>query len=145
MVPLVEITLFVQIGGEIGIIGTLLIIVATAAAGAFLIRRQGLAILQEIALCANEGRDVGKHLLHGFLILVAGLLMLTPGFLTDSVGISLAFPAVRQALIAWAGRFIAARAAATASNTRWRGQSASNVIVEGSYVSIDPDKSENRD
>lgn len=100
VVPLIEIALFIQVGGLIGLWPTIAIVIATAAIGTALLRRQGLAALGELQARLSQGRDPGATLAHGALILVAGVLLLTPGFFTDAVGFALLVPPVRAGLIA---------------------------------------------
>lgn len=101
VVPLIEIALFIQIGGVIGLGWTLLIVVATAVLGAALVRAQGLATLGKLQSSINEYGDPTEPLVHGAMILFAGALLLTPGFFTDVVGFSLLVPQVRQAVFVW--------------------------------------------
>jgi UPF0716 protein FxsA len=94
-VPLIEIALFIQVGGLIGLWPTLLIVVLTAVAGTAVVRSQGSRALQDLRQSFSNLSDPTEHLAHGALILLAGALLLTPGFFTDSVGFALLVPAVR--------------------------------------------------
>lgn len=100
-VPILEIALFIQVGGLIGLWPTLAIVVLTAFAGTVLVRGQGLQTLRQLQANLAEGRDPVSPIAHGALILVAGVLLLTPGFFTDAVGLSLLVPQIRAALIRW--------------------------------------------
>jgi UPF0716 protein FxsA len=100
-VPLVEIALFIQIGGWIGLWPTLLIVVLTAIAGTFLVRQQGLRAISDLRGSFSALRDPTEPLAHGAMILIAGALLLTPGFFTDTVGFALLFPPVRSAVYRW--------------------------------------------
>ena len=100
-IPIVEIALFIQVGGWIGLWPTLLIVVVTAILGTFLVRTQGLAALGNIRNNLQSFRDPTESLAHGAMILAAGLLLLTPGFFTDGVGFALLMPPVRSALYLW--------------------------------------------
>lgn len=95
IVPLIEIALFIQIGGLIGLIPTLLIVILTALAGTVLIRSQGLAVMGQLRETMNDLRDPTEPLAHGAMVLFAGALLLTPGFFTDVLGLSLMVPSVR--------------------------------------------------
>lgn len=97
-VPLAEIWLFVVIGGRIGLAPTLLVVVATAVVGSSLVVRQGRGTWEDLIDDLAVGRFPGRTLAHGAMILVAGALLLTPGFLTDAVGFLLLVPAVRESL-----------------------------------------------
>lgn len=94
-VPLIEIALFIQVGGLIGLWPTLLIVVLTAIAGTALVRSQGSKALSDMRQSFSELSDPTEHLAHGAMILVSGALLLTPGFFTDAVGFALLVPAVR--------------------------------------------------
>ncbi len=103
-VPILEIWLFIVVGGEIGIVATLAIVVVTAFVGASLVSRQGKSTWASARLEMAAGGIPGKQLAHGAMILVAGALLLTPGFLTDVVGFSLLVPPVREYVRKWLGR-----------------------------------------
>lgn len=100
-VPLIEIALFIQVGGFIGLWPTLLIVILTAILGSWLVRSQGLLALGQVKQSFNEVRDPTEPLAHGAMILFSGALLLTPGFFTDSVGFALLIPAVRAAVFRW--------------------------------------------
>ena len=99
LVPLVEIGLFIQIGGWLGLWPTLLIVVLTAMLGTYLVRQQGMAELQRLQSSLNDLRDPTGPLAHGAMILACGLLLLTPGFFTDAVGFALLVPGIREVVI----------------------------------------------
>ncbi len=100
-VPIVEIALFIQVGGWLGLWPTLGIVVLTALLGTFLVRAQGLSALRQLQSKLTEFQDPTEALAHGAMILASGLLLLTPGFFTDAVGFSLLIPPVRLALFHW--------------------------------------------
>jgi UPF0716 protein FxsA len=104
-VPLIEIALFIQIGGWIGLWPTLAVVVATAALGTWLVRAQGRMAIGQLRDRFERLDDPTEPLAHGAMILVAGALLLTPGFFTDAVGFALLAPPVRTAVF----RYIAAR------------------------------------
>lgn len=97
-VPLIEIALFIQLGGLIGLWPTLLIVVLTAILGTWLVRTQGLMAMGNLRRSFSELRDPTEPLAHGAMILFAGALLLTPGFFTDAIGFSLLIPPVRSAV-----------------------------------------------
>ena len=101
-VPLVEIALFIQIGGLIGLWPTIAIVIATAVAGTALIRRQGLNTLQRAQQEMDAQRLPVRELFDGICLIFAGAMLLTPGFLTDTVGFALLVPPLRTLL----GRYI---------------------------------------
>jgi UPF0716 protein FxsA len=95
-VPLIEIALFIQIGGFIGLWPTLLIVVVTAIAGTWLVRAQGRLAIGQLQRSFERLDDPTEPLAHGAMILIAGALLLTPGFFTDAVGFALLVPPVRR-------------------------------------------------
>ncbi len=97
LVPLCEIALFIQVGGAIGLGLTLAIVILTAVLGAALVRSQGLLVLSELRDSLHDLKDPTEPLAHGAMILFSGALLLTPGFLTDTIGLSMMVPAVRSA------------------------------------------------
>lgn len=100
-VPLIEIALFIQVGGAIGLWPTLLVVVITALAGTWLVRSQGAQALLRLRRSMSELSDPTESLAHGAMILFAGALLLTPGFFTDAIGFALLVPRVRMAAFAW--------------------------------------------
>jgi len=105
-VPLIEIVLFVEIGGAIGLWPTLAIVVLTAILGTSLMRAQGIMTLNRLQEALATGANPTDPMAQGAMILVAGVLLLTPGFFTDAVGFALLIPPLRAALLRWLiGRF----------------------------------------
>ena len=103
VVPILEIAVFILIGGQIGLGWTLLLIFATAVLGAILLRRQGFVVLEQIREDVNAGQVPAVAMAHGVLIIVAGVLLLTPGFVTDTLGFMLFVPQLRE----WVWRTLA--------------------------------------
>lgn len=97
-VPLIEIALFIQVGGAIGLWPTLLIVILTAVLGTIMIRSQGIAALGRLQSSFQNLQDPTEPLAHGAMILFAGALLLTPGFFTDAIGFALLVPQVRSLL-----------------------------------------------
>lgn len=97
-VPLIEIALFIQVGGAIGLWPTLAIVVVTAILGTWLVRSQGLRAMGQLRSSFSDLRDPTEPLVHGAMILFSGALLLTPGFFTDAVGFALLVPGIRQAI-----------------------------------------------
>lgn len=102
VVPLIEIALFIQIGGMIGLWPTLAIVVLTAILGTWLVQTQGRMAMNNLRNSFSQLDDPSEPLAHGAMILVSGALLLTPGFFTDAVGFALLAPPVRSAVFAWA-------------------------------------------
>jgi len=97
-VPLIEIGLFIQVGGAIGLWPTLIVVVATAMAGTALLRHQGLGALARLQDALNRGEAPLEPVFDGFCLLAAGALLLTPGFFTDGLGFLLFVPGFRRML-----------------------------------------------
>jgi UPF0716 protein FxsA len=142
LVPLIEIALFIQVGGWIGLWPTLAIVVATAVAGTILVRSQGTQALLRLRRSFEEVRDPTEPLAHGAMILFSGALLLTPGFFTDAVGFSLLVPQVRT----WLLKQIKARVSV---QTAWTGPPpepgrrprAEDDVIEGTYEAEDAPRS----
>ena len=98
-VPLIEIALFIQVGGWIGLWPTLGIVVLTAVMGTLLVRSQGAQAMASLRNSFNELNDPTEPLAHGAMILFSGALLLTPGFFTDALGFALLIPAFRKRVL----------------------------------------------
>ena len=96
LVPLVELAILVYLGTIIGALYTVLIVVLTGILGAILTRSQGLAILSRIRINVQRGILPANELFDGALILIGGLLLLTPGIITDIFGLSVLVPQTRR-------------------------------------------------
>ena len=107
-VPLVEIAVFVQVGGWIGLGPTLALVVLTAVLGAWQLRAQGLATLLRARDQIDRGALPARELFDGACLLVAGALLLTPGFVTDAAGFLLFLPPVRDLLRQLLARYVRA-------------------------------------
>ncbi len=95
VVPLVELWVIIQVAGGIGVAETLVLLVGVSLAGAWLVRVQGLGVFRRVQQALGERRLPAAELVDGVLILGAGALMLTPGFITDGVGLLLLIPPTR--------------------------------------------------
>lgn len=137
MVPLIEIALFIQVGGAIGLGMTLLIVIVTAVIGTYLVRAQGAQALGQVRSSFTEMRNPSEALAHGAMILFSGALLLTPGFFTDAVGFALLVPAVRLAVFRWARTRVKVASFATHPQQPHQQQRHSDVI-EGEYAEVDP-------
>ncbi len=98
-VPIFEIYLFLQVGEQLGVGWTLLLIVLTAVIGVWLLRVQGLSTLKRAQQKLQSNELPAHEMLEGLGLLVAGALLLTPGFFTDSIGFLLLFPPTRVWLV----------------------------------------------
>jgi UPF0716 protein FxsA len=102
--PMLELWLLIRVGQVIGAPWTIVIVVLTGAAGAWLAKLQGLMVIMEIQRDVAEGRMPAPRMLDGVMILIAGVLMITPGFVTDAAGFALLVPAVRYSIRQWMRR-----------------------------------------
>jgi len=107
-VPLVEIAVFIQVGGWIGLGWTLVLVVLTAVLGTWQLRAQGLATLLRARGQVERGALPARELFDGACLLVAGALLLTPGFVTDALGFLLFLPPVRDKLRELLARYVQA-------------------------------------
>jgi UPF0716 protein FxsA len=98
LVPALEIYILIRVGALIGPLNTLLTIVLTGILGAYYARQQGFRIIRRIRQKLEEGDLPGNELINGFMLLIGGALLLTPGFLTDLLGLSSIFPPTRDVL-----------------------------------------------
>jgi UPF0716 protein FxsA len=98
VVPLLEIYLLLTVGGQIGVLPTVVLVVLTAVVGMALIRIQGVSTLLRLQEKLRRGEPPAEELMTGAALLVAGALLLTPGFFTDTLGFLLLTPSVRRVL-----------------------------------------------
>jgi UPF0716 protein FxsA len=118
VVPLAEIWVIGQVWGAIGGIETILLLLVVSVLGAMLVKQQGVSVLDRIQRRLESGSMPTDELIDGGLILFAGALMLTPGFITDAVGVLLLLPPSRAVLRSVVGRRFRHRIeAATVSGT----------------------------
>lgn len=103
--PILEIAGFILVGREIGVLATIGLIFLGGIVGSVLLRYQGFGVLSRIQKEVESGRNPGRDIAHGVMILVAGALLLLPGFLSDVLGLALFIPPVRD--FAW--RFLRSR------------------------------------
>lgn len=143
-VPLIEITLFIQVGGAIGLGWTLAIVIFTAFLGTWLVRTQGAMALGQLRSSFSDMRDPTEPLVHGAMILFAGALLLTPGFFTDAIGFSLLIPQARQA----AFKAIRARVNVQSFGTPGSGPAhrpGRDDVIDGEYHEISEDDAKTKD
>ena len=109
IIPIIEIYLLIEIGSMFGAVTAVTLVILTGFLGAFLARMQGLQTLYRIQESLGEGKMPSGELLDALLIVIAGLVLLTPGFLTDSAGFLLLIPATRNFIKYWLRRQIELR------------------------------------
>lgn len=109
IVPVVEIMVLIKVGSWLGLFWTLLLILSTAVIGINILRQQGVAVLTRAGQKLNQGGLPAQELAEGFLLALAGALLITPGLVTDCMGFSLLVPSVRQSLVGAVVKFMQAR------------------------------------
>lgn len=100
-VPVIEIYLLIQVGSVIGALNTIGLVIGTAILGAFLLKRQGLSTYARVQETMRRGEVPAIEMLEGIILLVAGALLLTPGFFTDTLGFLGLIPVLRRGLVLW--------------------------------------------
>ncbi len=108
-IPLIELFIFLTLGDQIGLLPTIGIIVVTGFLGAYLTKRQGFKALAKYQEAVHAGRLPHKEVVDGLMILVAGAVLLTPGFLTDAIGFALLLPVVRDQVRVLFGKYLKGR------------------------------------
>jgi UPF0716 protein FxsA len=101
VIPAVELMVLIKVGTYIGAMNTVALIIFTGVVGAFLARMQGLATLYRIQSNLDRGTMPTSEMFDGVLILIGGVLLLTPGFITDTIGLMFLVPLTRTLLKAW--------------------------------------------
>jgi UPF0716 protein FxsA len=109
--PIVEIALFIQVGGLIGVLPTIGLVILAAVLGVAVIRRRGMKAIAELQRSVETGTDPRGSIAHGVLVMLAGVMLVVPGFLTDAMALLLLVPAVRTVLIGWGASRATVRAA----------------------------------
>ena len=95
VVPILELAVIIQVGQAIGTLPTIALLIVMSVAGAWLMKREGLGVLRRSQVQVRSGRVPTREVADAFLIVLGGALMLTPGFLSDLVGVALLLPPVR--------------------------------------------------
>src|ERR671924_2378326 len=111
VVPIAELYVIIQVGGAIGVLPTLALLIADALLGSLLLRHQGRAAWIRFNRALAENRLPHREVFDGVLIIMGGALLLTPGFLTDIVGLILLIPPTRALVRAVSSRFVRGRLA----------------------------------
>lgn len=139
LVPIIEIALFIQVGGLIGLWPTLAIVVLTAVLGTWLVRTQGRLAMGQLQRAFSELDDPTEPLAHGAMILVAGALLLTPGFFTDAVGFALLMPPVRLAVFRYLRSKVTVAHFQMGSQTTYtRHPGGPGDVIDGEFTEVRP-------
>ena len=148
LVPIIEIAVFIKVGGLIGVLPTLALVIGIAIFATWLLRQQGLQTFNKAQAALSRGEMPVGEMMDGFFLVLAALLMVTPGLLTDAIGFLLLVPAVRTMLGALARRWAMSHAVKTEfyqSSSEFRtGErnqpSGRGPIIDGEAHEIDPEK-----
>lgn len=135
-IPILEIAVLIQAGSLIGVLPTVSLVVLTAVVGVALLRVQGLQTLREVQAGLARGELPGVALLEGVMLLFAGALLLTPGFVTDTFGFLLLTPPLRRAI----ARAILARGVIVAHGGpgRHHDTPGGGRVIDGEAHRVDP-------
>src|SRR4051795_6832967 len=148
VVPIVELFVIIQVGEAIGVLPTIALLIADSVLGSLLMRSQGRAAWRRFNAALAEGRMPHREVLDGVLVIFGGALLLTPGFVTDILGVVLLLPPTRALVRGVIGRRLLPRIVVSgiggfgprsgAGGARRRPGSADGADVEGSATEIDP-------
>ena len=140
--PLLEIVVLIQVGQAIGVWSTLGLLILAAVAGMMVIRQQGVSMVGRMFDAMSEGRLAVGSIVDSYARIVAGCLLIVPGFITDALGLALLLPPVRTLMLramlpGLAGR---RRTDAPAPANGNRAQAARPIVIEGTYERLDDDR-----
>ena len=140
VVPIAELAVIIQIGQEIGLLWTVALLIADSVLGSLLMRSQGRAVWRRFSEALQAGRPPAREVVDGALVLFGGALLLTPGFLTDIVGVALLLPPTRAVFRRLLLRRLAKRmvVSMTGGGTMRTPRARMDHDVEGSAVEVDP-------
>jgi UPF0716 protein FxsA len=136
VVPIAELAVVIQVGQEIGVLWTVALLVADSILGSVLMRSQGRVAWRRFNEAVAAGKVPAREVLDGALVMFGGLLLLTPGFLTDFLGLLLLVPPTRRLVRAALARRLVHRMVASATVRRARGDD----VVDGTAVDVENDR-----
>ena len=141
VVPLIEVMLFITIGKYIGLWNTIIIIIITGIIGAVLVKSQGITILNKALEEIKSNKIPIFSIFEGIAILIAGAFLLTPGFLTDTLGCILLIPKTRNLIISYIATHLKKRTVYKEKSTYYPDEAdKKNKIFEGDYEEIEDNK-----
>ena len=136
-IPLIEVMLFITIGKHIGLWNTIFIIIITGVIGAVLVKNQGISILNKALEEIKLNKVPILSIFEGIAIFVAGAFLLTPGFLTDTLGCILLIPKTRNLIIAYISSYLKKRAIYKEKNTYYSNEeNEENKTFEGKFEEV---------
>lgn len=133
VVPIAELAVVIQVGQQIGVLWTVALLVADSILGSVLMRSQGRTAWRRFNEAVAAGKVPAREVLDGALVIFGGLLLLTPGFITDFLGILLLIPPTRALVRAALARRLTHRMVASMSGSR-------DDVVEGTAVDVENDR-----
>jgi len=138
IIPIIEIFLLIKVGGVIGALPTIILVVLTAVIGAGLLRQQGLSTLARFQKNMSQGKLPAQEMVEGILLAVGGALLMTPGFVTDTIGFLCLLPFSRQFIATTIIKNSAAKVTAKMGGfSQGKEQYQSNAdVFEGEYTEI---------
>ena len=128
IVPLFEMIVLIEVGSIIGAIPTVFLVVLTATVGIWLLKLEGMQTWARVQQKLAQGAIPETELLEGVMLIVGGALLLTPGFVTDTVGFICLLPGLRRPIARWMIRQAVLRSFDTTSNT-----TSQTKIIEGEF------------
>jgi len=139
VIPIVEIVLFIKIGSLLGLWLTILVVVLTAIVGTNLVKSQGLNAIKQVQSSFLQGQDIARSLINGTLILIAGVLLLTPGFFTDFIGITFLIPMTRNMWISYGIKHFPGFVFIKSNNNSKNNPhfKEKNDVIDGDYTDLD--------
>ena len=138
ILPIIEISIFIQVGGFVGTFNTILIIFLTAAVGVHFVRQQGFRTFQKIAIELQNQQIPVQGMFDGLVILIAGILLVTPGFLTDIIGFLGLIPQTRIFLLGIIKNLFLQRY----SNAHKQYKKDMDETIDGDFIEIEEDNEE---
>ncbi len=138
ILPIIEISIFIQVGGFVGTFNTILIIFLTAAVGVYFVRQQGFRTFQKITVELQNQQIPVQGMFDGLVILIAGILLVTPGFLTDIIGFLGLIPQTRVFLLGIIKNLFLQRY----SNAHKQYKKGMDETIDGDFIEIEEDNEE---
>jgi len=136
-VPIIEIALFIQVGGLIGTWPTLGIVILTAVLGTYLMRVQGRMAIGNLQRSFSQLDDPTEPLAHGAMVLISGVLLLTPGFFTDALGFALLVPAIRSGVFHYLRKRVKVQSFSMGGRQDFPPR---EDVIDGEFFEVDPTK-----
>lgn len=106
VIPVVELGILIKVGSYFGVLNTVIIVILTAVVGAYLVRLEGIGVLTRMQNNMQQGIFPADELISGAMVLVAGALLLTPGFFTDILGFLMVFPLSRNVMTKYIKKYL---------------------------------------